>query len=112
MTKAPIFNIASSAPSIVENYDLLFIGTPVEGASPAKEVRAFVQSLPETDNIQIILFCTHRIFGNKRTLKALERELEGKGYKTLTGVTKKGMKPDQPADFSECINKIKQVLKK
>jgi flavodoxin len=110
MAKAEIFDIASSAPSIVENYNLLFIGTPVEGASPAKEAKAFVQSLPSADGKQVILFCTHRIFGNKRTLKALKKELNSKGYKTLLGVTKRGMKPDQPADFSEAIGEIKKTL--
>jgi flavodoxin len=112
MTKAPTFNIASSEPSIEEKYDLLFIGAPVEGASPAKEARGFVQSLPEAEGKKVILFCTHRIFGNKMTLKALEKELEGKGYKTLLGVTKRGMKPDQPADFSKALGKIKRVLEK
>jgi flavodoxin len=112
MTKAPIFDIASSEPSIVENYDLLFIGTPVEGASPAKEAKAFVQSLPRTDGKKVILFCTHRIFRNKRTLKALKKELDSKGYTTLLGVTKRGMKPDQPADFSETLGEIKEALEK
>jgi flavodoxin len=112
MTKAPIFDIASSDPSIVEKYDLLFIGTPVEGASPTKEAKAFVQSLPKAEGKKVILFCTHRIFGNKRTLKALKKELDGKGYKTLLGVTKRGMKPDQPADFSEALSEIKKVLEK
>jgi flavodoxin len=112
MIKASLFDIASSEPSIVENYDLLLIGTPVEGASPAKEARAFVRSLPNADGKEVILFCTHRIFGNKRTLKALKKELDGKGYKTLLGVTKRGMKPDQPADFSDSINKIQKALEK
>jgi flavodoxin len=112
LVKAPLFDIASSKPSIVEKYDLLFIGTPVEGASPAKEARAFVQALPNADGKKVILFCTHRIFGNKRTLKALKKELDGKGYMTLLGVTKRGMKPDQPADFSEALGEIKKALEK
>jgi flavodoxin len=112
MQKSPIFDIASSEPSIVEKYDLLFIGTPVEGASPAKEAKAFVQSLPKADGKKVILFCTHRIFGNKRTLKALKKELDGKGYMTLLSVTKRGMKPDQPADFSDALGEIKKVLEK
>jgi flavodoxin len=110
--KAPLFDIASSQPSIVEKYDLLFIGTPVEGASPTKEARAFVQALPKADGKKVILFCTHRIFGNKRTLKALKKEMDGKGYMTLLGVTKRGMKPDQPADFSEALGEIKKALEK
>ena len=55
MIKAPTFNMASSEPFIVEKYDLLFIGTPVEGASPAKEARTFVQSLPNADGKKVIL---------------------------------------------------------
>jgi flavodoxin len=112
MTKAPLCDIASSEPSIVEKYDLLFIGTPVEGASPTKEAKAFVQNLPRANGKEVILFCTHRIFGNKRTLKALKKELDGKGYKTLLGVTKRGMKPDQPADFSKALGEIKKALEK
>jgi flavodoxin len=112
LAKAPVFDIASSEPSIVEKYDLLFIGTPVEGSSPTKEARAFVQSLPKADGKKVVLFCTFRMFGNKRTMRALEKELEGKGYITILSVSKKGMKPDQPADFSEALNEVKKVLEK
>ena len=112
LTKAPLYDIASSEPSIVEKYGMLFIGTPVEGSSPTKEARAFVQSLPKTDGKKVILFCTYRLFGNKRTMRALEKELEGKGYTTILSVSKKGMKPDQPAEFSEVLSEVKKVLEK
>jgi flavodoxin len=112
LAKAPLFDIASSEPSIVEKYDPLFIGTPVEGSSPAKEARAFVQTLPKAEGKKVVLFCTFRIFGNKRTMKALEKELKGKGYRTVLSVSKKGMKPDQPADFSKVLNEVKKVLEK
>ena len=112
LAKAPLFDIASSEPSIVEKYDLLFIGTPVEGSSPTKEVRTFVQTLPKADGKKVALFCTFRIFGNKRTMKALEKELKGKGYATVLSVSKKGMKPDQPADFSKALNEVKNMLEK
>jgi hypothetical protein len=42
----------------------------------------------------------------------LEKELAKKGYDTILSVSKKGIKPDKPADFSDSINKIKKVLEK
>ena len=71
LAEAPLFNIASSELSIVGEYDLLFIGTPVKGDHLTKEARAFVQALPKAEGKKVILFCTHCIFGNERTLKAL-----------------------------------------
>ncbi len=110
LTKAPLFDIAASEPSIVEKYDMLFIGTPVEGASPTKEARAFVDHLPKAESKKVVLFCTFRIFGNQRTMKALEKELQSKGYVTILKVSKKGMKPENPADFSDVLGEIKKVL--
>jgi flavodoxin len=110
LTAASLFSMANCEPSIVEKYDLLFIGTPVEGASPAKEALAFVQGLPKAEGKKVVLFCTHRFFGNKRTLNALQKMLDSKGYKTVLGVTKKGMKPDKPAEFSQALKEIKEAL--
>jgi hypothetical protein len=42
-----------------------------------------------------ILFCTYRIFGNERTMKAMEKELKNKGYETILKVSKKGVKPEK-----------------
>jgi flavodoxin len=47
--KAPVFDMTSSDPSIAKDFDLLIIGTPVEGFNPAKEVKAFVEQLPKTE---------------------------------------------------------------
>jgi len=110
LTNAPIFSIASSEPSIVEAYDTIILGTPVEGASPAKETRAFVEQLPQAQGKKAIVFCTNRIFGNERTMKTLEKMLEEKGYATILKVSKKMKKPGEPADFSEALEKIKKVL--
>src|SRR3972149_4147303 len=110
--KAPAFDIASSEPSIVENYDLLIIGTPVEGFRPAKETLSFVKRLPKAEGKKkTILFCTHALWKGS-TFKILEKELSRKGYDIILSVSKKGVKPDIPADFSDSINKIKQVLGK
>jgi hypothetical protein len=50
------------------------------------------------------------MFGNERTMKNMQKKLANKGYENILKVSRK-MKPDQPADFSDSINKIKQVLK-
>ena len=107
---APAFSIASSEPSVVEAYDMIILGTPVEGASPAKETRAFVDRLPQAQGKKAIVFCTHRIFGNERTMKALEKTLAQKGYETVLKVSKKMKKPGEPADFSEALSEVKKVL--
>jgi flavodoxin len=39
---ASLFDVAATPPSEVKGFDLLIVGTPVEGARPTKEVRAFI----------------------------------------------------------------------
>jgi flavodoxin len=109
---APIMDIAGTLPSTVEPFDLLILGGPVEGSRPAKETAAFIEGMNRKEGAKAILFCTYRIFGNNRTMNAMEKELEGKGYKTLLKVSKKGMKPDKEADFSEIISEVKKTLEK
>jgi flavodoxin len=110
-TKAPVFDIASSEPTVVENYDLLIIGTPVEGSRPVMEALAFIERLPKVEGKKAILFCTYRIWKGS-TFKVLPKELASKGYDTILSVSKKGMTPDKPADFSDCIDEIRKVLEK
>ncbi len=110
-TKAPAFDMTSSEPSVVENFDLLIVGTPVEGSRPAKEALAFIERLPKAEGKKAILFCTH-IFWKGRTFKILAKELSSKGYDTILSVSKKGIKQDKPADFSDSIDKIKKALEK
>jgi flavodoxin len=110
-TKAPVFAMTSSEPSAVEGFDLLIVGTPVEGSRPAKEALAFVERLPKAEGKKAILFCTYALWKGS-TFKILEKELSSKGYDTILSVSKKGVKPDKPADFSDSINKIKKVLEK
>jgi flavodoxin len=43
--KAPLLDLTLTVPSSMEKYDLLVLGTPVEGASPAKETLAFLQGM-------------------------------------------------------------------
>jgi flavodoxin len=109
-TKAPIFDIVSAQTSTVENFDILILGTPVEGASPAKETAAFIQNMHKVEDKKAILFCTYRLFGNTRTMKKMEKELSTKGYTTLLSLSKKGMNPDKDTDFSEVLSEIRKIL--
>ena len=112
MAKAPIFDLTSTPPSDLANFDLIILGTPVEGSSPAKETAAFIESMPKVDGKKLILFCTYRAFGNERTMKKMEKELEKKGYTTIGKASKKGMKPDKETDITEPLNTIKKALEK
>ena len=109
-TKAPVFSMTSFDLSAVEDFDLLIVGTPVEGFRPAKETVEFVERLPKTEGKKAIVFCTCALWKG-RTFSVLTKELSRKGYETVLSVSKK-MKRDQEADFSESITKIKQAVEK
>jgi flavodoxin len=109
-TNAPIFGMTSSEPSAIEGFDMLIVGTPVEGFSPAKETVAFLERLPKTEGKKAILFCTCALWKG-RTFGVLKKTLSNKGYDTVLSLSKK-MKQDQQTDFSDSINQIKQVLEK
>ena len=109
-TNAPVYSMASSEPSVVEDFDMLILGTPVEGFRPAKETTAFVERLPKTEGKKAIVFCTCALWKG-RTFGVLKKALSSKGYDTVLSVSQK-MKKDQPADFSDNIIKIKQALEK
>ena len=109
--KAPIYDLASAQPSGIENFDLLILGTPVEGFRPAKETLAFVENMPKVESKKAILFCTHSLWKGS-TFKILEKELAAKGYDTILSVSKKGMKPEKEADFSDVLGEVKKALEK
>jgi flavodoxin len=109
-TNAPIFGMTSSEPSAIEGFDMLIVGTPVEGFSPAKETVAFLERLPKTEGKKAILFCTCALWKG-RTFGVLKKTLSNRGYDTVLSLSKK-MKQDQQTDFSDSINQIKQVLEK
>jgi flavodoxin len=96
--------------SAVEDFDMLIVGTPVEGFRPAKETIDFVKRLPNAESKKAIIFCTCALWKG-RTFNVLKNELSRKGYDTKLTLSKK-MKQDQPADFADSINKIKQALEK
>jgi flavodoxin len=108
--EAPIFDIVSTEPTVFDSYDTIVFGTPVEGASPAKEIQAFVERLPNGQGKKVGLFCTYRIFGNERAMKKLEKILASKEYEVILKTSKKGMKPEEPADFSKILNEVQKAL--
>jgi hypothetical protein len=107
--KTPVFNIATTEPSVANNFDLLIIGTPVTGLKPAPEVLSFLARLPQGEGKRAILFCTYAV-AKGGTLKIMEQELAKKGYSTILSVSKKGVKPNK-ADFSDAIDEIAKKVK-
>lgn len=107
---APLMNIAGTLPSTVETFNPLILGTPVEGASPTKETIQFINDMNQNEGAKAILFCTFRLFGNNRTLNAMEKELKKKGYETILKISKKGMKPEKEAEFTEILNQVKKTI--
>jgi len=108
LLKTPIFDIAKSEPSIIEDFDLLILGTPVTGFQPAPEVLSFIKRLPEGEGKKTILFCTYAV-AKGSTFKILEKELATKGYRTILSVSKKGVKPSK-ADFAEVLDEIARTV--
>ncbi len=107
-SKIPIFDIVTTESSVIDDFEVLIIGTPVHGFSPAKQVLSFVESLPEGKGKKAILFCTY-IMLKGRTFKKLEKELKKKNYNTILTVPKKGNKSNKE-DFSEAVDKIVKAL--
>lgn len=111
-TKAPAFDITQVDSEKLAACDLLVFGCPVEGAGPSKEAAAYIATLPTVTAKKAILFTTYKVFGNERTMKAIEKQLSPKGYETVLKVSKKGMKPGEDTDFSKVLAEVKQVLDK
>jgi flavodoxin len=105
----PIFDLATSEPSVIEEFDLVILGTPVMGFKPAVETLAFIQRLPQSEGKKAILFCTYAL-AKGGTLKAMDKELSRKGYSTILSVSKKGVKPNK-ADFADILEKIAKTAK-
>jgi flavodoxin len=106
--KAPAFDIASSEPAVVEDYDMVILGTPVEGFRPSKDALAFAERLPTTDSKKAILFCTYKL-GKGSTFKSLSKALADKGYNSVLDVSKRGVKIGK-TEFSDAIKEIQKVM--
>jgi flavodoxin len=107
---APLMNISGTLPSTIESFDPIILGTPVEGSSPAKETANFIMNMNRREGGKAILFCTFRLFGNNRTMNTMEKELKKKGYETILKVSKKGMRPEKEANFTEILDQVKKTL--
>lgn len=107
LLKTQVFDVTNLDPSAAEDFQLLIIGTPVNGLRPAPEVSSFVKRLPECKNKKTILFCTYAM-RQGGTLKALEKELTKKGYSNLLGVSERVLRKSK-TDFSKILAEIKQA---
>jgi flavodoxin len=108
--KASAFDITSCEPSVVEDFDMLILGTPVEGLRPAKEILNFIEQMPEAEGKKTIVFCTYALW-KARTLRTLANKLAKKGYDTVLSVSKKGVKPNK-TDFSDILDQIEKAIEK
>jgi flavodoxin len=104
-----VYDITTTDPTVVNDFDVIILGTPVHGFSPSVQALAFVERLPDGDGKRAILFCTHRLWKG-RTFGKLKKELKNKGYSTLLCVSVKG-KEFAEEDFSDAIDKIKEELR-
>jgi len=107
-TKATAYDIASCDPEFVKDFDLLILGTPVEGFRPARETMKFIDQLPETEGKKAIVFCTYAIW-KRNALKTMAKKLAKKGYETILSISKKGVKPNE-TDFSDVLDQITKSI--
>ena len=105
-----VFDITTTEPTIVNDYDLLIFGTPVHGFNPSKETMAYVKSFPEGKGKEAVLFCTYRLWKGG-TLGKLKKGLKKKGYTTITCASAKA-KEFTAEDFVELTTQIINAAKK
>jgi len=104
-----VYDITTTEPSVVADYDVMILGTPVHGFNPSKESISFVKRLPEGNGKKTVLFCTYRLWKG-RVFGKLRNELKKKGYSTVLCVSAKG-KNFSKEDFSDSTAKIAEALK-
>jgi len=104
----PAFNLVTSEHSIVEKCDILILGTPVHGFSPARTVLSFLEKLPDGRGKKTIVFCTY-VIRKGNALEKLEKELAKKGYNVILGISKRGLRLNEE-DFSDSIKEISKVI--
>lgn len=104
----PIFNVESTKSQIAKDYDLIILGTPVHGMSPAKVISKFVETLPQANNKKTIIFSTYAIRNGSANEK-LQKQLAEKGYDTILSTSKRGVRFGEEA-FEDNIKEIKKIL--
>jgi flavodoxin len=106
--KIPVFDLITFEYSIVQEFDILILGTPVHGFSPARHVLSFVEKLPQGNGKKAVIFCTYALRkGN--ALKKLEKKLANKDYNVILRVSKRGFKLNKQ-DFSDSIKELAKIL--
>jgi flavodoxin len=107
-TNATIKDMASVDPSTINGFDVLILGTPVNGFGPAQEAMVFIGRIPKAEGRKAIVFCTYDLvkFGTLGTLAGM---LKNKGYNSILHVSKKKAVLGK-TDFSEIIEKIRTAL--
>jgi flavodoxin len=105
-----VFDITSTEPTIVNDYEVIVFGTPVHGFSPSVESVSYVGKLPQGNGKQAALFCTCRLWTG-RTFSKLKSELKKKGYKTVTCASAKA-KEFTAEDFIKPTKNIVNALKR
>jgi flavodoxin len=105
-----VFDINSTDPTIVADYDVIILGTPVHGFNASVESVAYVETLPQGDGKQTVLFCTYRLWPG-RTFSKLKKGLKQKGYKTILCVKAKE-KEFTAEDFVKPTAKIVKAAQK
>ncbi|MFA5364772.1 MAG: flavodoxin family protein [Candidatus Bathyarchaeia archaeon] len=106
--EAPAFDLSSASPSVVNDFDVIIIGTPVHGFNPSKEALAYAESLPDGNGKRSVVFCTCRLWKGS-ALKKLEKTLKNKNYKNVLCVSAKA-KEFTKEDFAEPTGKIVKKL--
>lgn len=71
-------------------YDLICIGTPVQGSAPAREVLDFISQMPPVSGKKAAVFCTMHMFGDKKVIQILKKILEARGMVFLGGFSALG----------------------
>jgi hypothetical protein len=67
-----------------------------------------VKRLPEGNGKKAIVFCTYAL-AKGTVLKGLGKELAAKGYVTILGVGKRGVKPNK-ADFKDVLAEVSRAV--
>jgi flavodoxin len=62
--------------------ELVFVGTPVHSFGPSKPILQFLRGR-DWSGKRVALFCTYAGLGNRRTLRRMRKEVEGRGGKVV-----------------------------
>jgi len=77
-------------PGELKGYDLICLGTPVQGSAPARKVMDYISQWPNMSGKKAAVFCTMHMFGDKKVIQALKKTLEARGMIFLGGYSALG----------------------